>query len=88
MLSMKEFPNFNELHPLRRSALIDFSYQFWAWKIKKGFPKYYEAVKKAINTSDIDQRNFHFREAGFHQVYNQGEFGNTKTPLFYQTKEE
>jgi hypothetical protein len=82
----KEFPNFNELHPLRRSALIDFSYQFGHERLKKGFPKYYEAVKKAINTSDIDQRNFHFREAGFHQVYNQGEFGNTKTPLFYQTK--
>tara|TARA_X000001382_G_scaffold121252_2_gene103397 strand:- start:1119 stop:3011 length:1893 start_codon:yes stop_codon:yes gene_type:complete len=84
----KEFPNFNELHPLRRSALIDFSYQFGhdRLKSKNGFPKYYEAVKKAIRATDIDQRNFHFREAGFHQVYNQGEFGNTKTPLFYQTK--
>lgn len=82
----KEFPNFNELHPLRRSALIDFSYQFGHERLKKEFPKYYEAVKKAIKATDIDQRNFHFREAGFHQVYNQGEFGNTKTPLFYQTK--
>lgn len=84
----KEFPNFNELHPLRRSALIDFSYQFGHERLKgkNGFPKYYEAVKKAINATDIDIRNFHFREAGFHQVYNEGEFGNTKTDLFYQSK--
>ena len=38
--ALKEFPNFNELHPLRRSALIDFSYQFGHERLKKELPKY------------------------------------------------
>jgi len=84
----KEFPNFDRLHKRRKSALIDFSYQFGHERLKsdRGFPKYYRAVQNAMNASSLDERNYFFKLAGFHQVYNTGEFGNTKTPLYYQTK--
>ena len=85
----EEFPNFDRLHRKRKSALIDFSYQFGHDRLKdkdRGFPKYYESVRRAMNASSIDERNYFFKLAGFHQVYNTGEFGNTKTPLYYQTK--
>ena len=84
----KEFPNFDRLHKRRKSALIDFSYQFGHERLKsdRGFPKYYRAVQNAMNAKSMDERNYFFKLAGFHQVYNTGEFGNTKTPLYYQTK--
>ena len=85
----KEFPNFDRLHKRRKSALIDFSYQFGHDRLKdpdRGFPKYYKAVQNAMNAKSMDERNYFFKLAGFHQVYNTGEFGNTKTPLYYQTK--
>jgi hypothetical protein len=43
-------------------------------------------VSKAINTDDPELRAYYFRQAGFHQAYNYGEFGNTKTPLQIQTR--
>ena len=85
----EEFPNFDRLHKRRKSALIDFSYQFGHERLKdpdRGFPKYYKAVQNAMNAKSMDERNYFFKLAGFHQVYNTGQFGNTKTPLYYQTK--
>lgn len=83
----EEFENFSNLATARQAALIDFSYQFGHERLKgkNGFPKYYEAITNAINAEDIDLRNYYFKLAGFHQVYNEGKFGPTKTPLYYQT---
>ena len=83
----EEFENFSNLATARQAALIDFSYQFGHDRLKgkNGFPKYYEAITNAINAEDIDLRNYYFKLAGFHQVYNEGKFGPTKTPLYYQT---
>ncbi len=82
----KEFPNFDRLHKRRKSALIDFSYQYGHDRLKRDFKKYYKSVQNAMNAKSMDERNYFFKLAGFHQVYNTGEFGNTKTPLYYQTK--
>jgi hypothetical protein len=82
----KEFPNFAELAVDRQKALIDFSYQFGHDRLKRTFVKYYDSVSKAINTDDPELRAYYFRQAGFHQAYNYGEFGNTKTPLHIQTR--
>lgn len=82
----KEFPNFAELAVDRQKALIDFSYQFGHDRLKRTFLKYYDSVSKAINTDDPELRAYYFRQAGFHQAYNYGEFGNTKTPLHIQTR--
>ena len=84
-----EFPNFGELAVDRQKALIDFSYQFGHDRLKdkeRGFPKYYESITKAINTDDPDLRSYYFRQAGFHQAYNYGEFNNTKTKIHLQTR--
>lgn len=81
----EEYENFSTLSTERQSALIDFSYQMGHERMKRLFPKYFEAIENGLATDDIDLRNYYFKLAGFHQVYNQGQFGNTKTPLFYQT---
>ena len=81
----KEFDNFSNLSTVRQAALIDFSYQYGHERLKKEFPLYFAAVVNAINAEDIDLRNYFFKLAGFHQVYNEGKFGPTFTPLYYQT---
>ena len=81
-----EFVNFGELAVDRQKALIDFSYQFGHDRLKRDFPKYYESITKAILTEDPDLRSYYFRQAGFHQAYNYGEFGNTKTLIHNQTR--
>ena len=82
---IKEFPNFTELNKQRQSALIDFSYQYGHERLKREFPKYYTAISNAINSDEMELRNYYFREAGFHQTYNTTDKGVLKTPLYYQT---
>ena len=85
----EEFENFSTLAVDRQKALIDFSYQFGHERLKdpeRGFPKYYAAITKAINTDDQDLRAYYFRQAGFHQAYNVAEFGNEKTLIHNQTR--
>ncbi len=81
----KEFPNFSALSSERQKSLIDFSYQLGHENVKGKFPKFYESITNAINSNDIDIRNYHFRQAGFHQAYNVGQYGNTKTKVHMQT---
>ena len=80
-----DYENFSNLATPRQAALIDFSYQYGHERLKKEFPLYFAAIENAINSEDIDLRNYYFKLAGFHQVYNEGKFGPTKTPLYYQT---
>ena len=80
-----DYENFSNLATPRQAALIDFSYQYGHERLKKEFPLYFAAIENAINAEDIDLRNYYFKLAGFHQVYNEGKFGPTKTPLYYQT---
>ena len=88
---VRELPNFTTLSSERQKALIDFSYQLGHENVMRPksqggkFPLYYESVVNAINSDDIDIRNYHFRQAGFHQAYNVAQFGNTKTKVHMQT---
>ena len=82
---VREFDNFGTLSSERQKSLIDFSYQLGHENVKNKFPLYYESLRNAINTDDIDIRNYHFRQAGFHQAYNIAQFGNTKTKVHMQT---
>jgi hypothetical protein len=82
---VKEFDNFGTLSSERQKSLIDFSYQLGHENVKNKFPLYYESITNAINSDDIDIRNYHFRQAGFHQAYNVAQFGNTKTKVHMQT---
>ena len=82
----KEFPMFSTLSGERQSAIIDFSYQLGHENVKGKFPKYYQAISNALNSDDIDVRDYYFRQAGFHQTYNVGQYGNTKTLIHNQTR--